>query len=115
MELATWKVSWRDYNNLKLNKNSEFNANILKGIEEKADYLKELGISAVWLTPIFESPMIDFGYDVSDFYNIARIFGTKKDFQSLKKKLHSLSEYMNSNYLQLWNTYNITVVRAFVL
>lgn len=37
--------------------------------------------------------MVDFGYDISDFYNIARIFGTKEDFQSLKKKLHSLSEF----------------------
>ncbi|XP_065203794.1 maltase 2-like [Planococcus citri] len=62
----------------------------LKGIEEKAEYLKDLGISAVWLSPIFESPMVDFGYDVKDYYKIASVFGTLDDFKSLKQKLDAL-------------------------
>lgn len=62
------------------------------GIEEKAAYLKDLGVSAVWLSPIFESPMVDFGYDVSDFYDIAAVFGTLEDFRSLKRSLDSLSK-----------------------
>ncbi|XP_065204698.1 maltase 2-like [Planococcus citri] len=62
----------------------------LKGIEEKADYLKDLGIGTVWLTPIYKSPMADMGYDISDFKSIDPIFGTMADFESLRDKLHSL-------------------------
>lgn len=59
----------------------------------------DLGIKAIWLSPIFESPMVDFGYDVSDFYNIANIFGNLEDFKSLKKKLDSFSELNIVNFL----------------
>lgn len=62
----------------------------LRGIEEKAEYFKDLGITAVWLSPIYKSPMADFGYDISDFKNIAPEYGTLDDFSSLKSKLHSL-------------------------
>ncbi|XP_065203795.1 maltase 2-like [Planococcus citri] len=62
----------------------------LKGIEEKAEYLKDLGIDAIWISPIFKSPMADMGYDVSDFKAIDPLFGTMTDFESLRDKLHSL-------------------------
>lgn len=46
-------------------------------------YLKNLGIGAVWLSPIFKSPMYDFGYDVADFYAIQDEYGTMEDFDRL--------------------------------
>lgn len=60
------------------------------GIEEMADHFKETGIGAIWLSPIFKSPMADFGYDISDFKSIDSTYGTMDDFLSLKKKLKSL-------------------------
>ncbi|XP_075236575.1 maltase 2-like isoform X2 [Lycorma delicatula] len=62
----------------------------LKGIEEVADYFKWLGVGAVWLNPIYKSPMVDFGYDVSNFTQIHKQFGTINDLKSLAKKLESL-------------------------
>ena len=62
----------------------------LKGIESKLDYLHDLGINLIWLCPIFASPMVDNGYDVSDYYSINPRFGSMADFDSLLKKAHSL-------------------------
>lgn len=55
----------------------------LRGITEKLPHLKELGVTGVWLSPIFKSKMIDFGYDVSDFKTIHEWFGTDQDFDAL--------------------------------
>lgn len=55
----------------------------LLGIISKLDYLKALGIHLVWLSPIYESPMVDMGYDISDYYKINPIFGTMEDFELL--------------------------------
>ncbi|XP_047501257.1 maltase A3-like isoform X1 [Penaeus chinensis] len=60
----------------------------LKGIASKVDYLKELGVGTVWLSPIFASPMADFGYDVSNFTAIEPLFGTMDDFDALRAALH---------------------------
>lgn len=60
------------------------------GVEEMAEHFNETGIGAIWLSPIFKSPMADFGYDVSDFISIDSTFGTMDDFISLQKKLKSL-------------------------
>ncbi|KAH8321359.1 hypothetical protein KR074_003031 [Drosophila pseudoananassae] len=57
----------------------------LNGIADKLPYLKELGITATWLSPIFTSPMADFGYDIANFTEIAPIFGTMSDFENLMK------------------------------
>ena len=65
---------------------------INSGVEEKAEYLKDLGIGTVWLSPIFKSPMADMGYDISDFKSVDPIFGTMNDFESLRDKLHTLGE-----------------------
>ena len=55
----------------------------LPGIIQRLDYLKELGIKAIWISPIFPSPMADFGYDVSDFTAVDPMFGTLADFDVL--------------------------------
>ncbi|MCX2575113.1 glycoside hydrolase family 13 protein [Pedobacter sandarakinus] len=60
----------------------------LKGIISKLDYLQSLGIDAVWLNPIFSSPNDDNGYDISDYRNIMKEFGTMEDFDELLKGLH---------------------------
>jgi oligo-1,6-glucosidase len=55
----------------------------LRGIISKLDYLKELGIDIIWLSPIYKSPFIDQGYDISDYYKIAEEFGTMEEFDKL--------------------------------
>ncbi|XP_055599787.1 maltase A1-like [Uranotaenia lowii] len=55
----------------------------LRGIIEKLPYLKDLGIQGFWMSPIFKSPMADFGYDISDYYDIQPEYGTLADFDDL--------------------------------
>ncbi|EDV35662.1 maltase A3 [Drosophila ananassae] len=62
----------------------------LNGITEQLPYLKEIGITATWLSPIFTSPMADFGYDVADLKNIDPIFGTMEDFEKLVARAKEL-------------------------
>lgn len=62
----------------------------LKGIAEKLDHLKDAGIGAVWLSPIYKSPMVDFGYDISNFTDVDPIFGTLDDFNRLQNKAKEL-------------------------
>ncbi|WP_419808258.1 alpha-amylase family glycosyl hydrolase [Sphingomonas sp.] len=61
----------------------------LAGIEARVDYLAGLGIDAIWLSPIFPSPMADFGYDVADYRDVAPLFGTLADFDRLIAKVHA--------------------------
>ena len=58
----------------------------LNGITEKLDYLKNLGITLIWVCPIFKSPMDDNGYDISDYYDVNPEFGTKEDLEKLIKE-----------------------------
>lgn len=60
----------------------------LKGIISKLDYIKSLGVDVIWLNPIYASPNDDNGYDISDYRNIMREFGTMADFDSLLKGMH---------------------------
>ncbi|QHT70731.1 alpha-glucosidase [Rhodocytophaga rosea] len=60
----------------------------LKGIIEKLDYIKSLGVTAVWLNPIYSSPNDDNGYDVSDYRNIMQDFGTMDDFDQMLEGMH---------------------------
>ena len=60
----------------------------LKGIVSKLDYIKSLGVTAVWLNPIYSSPNDDNGYDVSDYRNIMKDFGTMADFDSMLAGMH---------------------------
>jgi len=55
----------------------------LKGITSKLDYLQQLGVNAIWITPCFPSPQVDFGYDVSDYEAIDPMYGTMADFDKL--------------------------------
>ncbi|XP_049871092.1 maltase A1-like [Pectinophora gossypiella] len=62
----------------------------LKGITSELEHFVDCGAGAIWLSPIFKSPMVDFGYDVSDFYNIQDEYGTMEDFEEMIAKAHSL-------------------------
>ena len=60
----------------------------LTGITSKLDYLHKLGVDAIWITPCFPSPQVDFGYDVSDYDNIDPMYGTLADYDKLVKEAH---------------------------
>lgn len=69
----------------------------LKGITQKLDYLKELGIDIIWLSPVYQSPFVDEGYDISDYYRIDKAFGSMEDFDNLlaeakKRDMHILMD-----------------------
>ena len=61
----------------------------LPGLIRRLDYLEWLGVDAVWLTPIYRSPMLDLGYDIADFCAIDPVFGTMQDFERLVDTLHA--------------------------
>ena len=61
----------------------------LKGIERRLDYLAELGVDAIWISPLFPSPMVDFGYDVADYCDVDPRFGTLQDFDALLAAAHA--------------------------
>ena len=60
----------------------------LKGMIEKLDYLKELGINAVWMSPVYASPNVDNGYDISDYFAIMEEFGTMEDWDAFRDGAH---------------------------
>jgi alpha-glucosidase len=60
----------------------------LRGIASKLPYLQRLGVDAIWISPIFPSPMADFGYDVADYAGVDPIFGTLDDFRALLTEAH---------------------------
>jgi alpha-glucosidase len=71
----------------------------LNGIASKLDYLKDLGVDAIWISPCYPSPQVDFGYDVSDYENIDPMYGTLKDFQHLansarKHDVHIIMDFV---------------------
>ena len=61
-----------------------------KGITSKLDYLHKLGVKGIWLTPFYPSPKVDNGYDISDYYNIDKDYGTLEDFKDFLEKAHKL-------------------------
>ncbi len=60
----------------------------IQGIIEKLDYLKNLGVDVLWLTPIYQSPQRDNGYDISDYHKIQEEYGTMEDFEKLLEEAH---------------------------
>ncbi len=71
----------------------------LRGIASRLDYLKDLGVDAIWISPCFPSPQVDFGYDVSDYENIDPMYGTLGDFDFLaseanKRNIHIILDFV---------------------
>ena len=60
----------------------------IEGIISKIDYLAELGITAIWFSPLYKSPDYDYGYDISDYKDIDPKFGTLDDFKRMLKLCH---------------------------
>jgi alpha-glucosidase len=60
----------------------------LEGITRRLDYLAWLGVDAIWISPIYPSPMADFGYDIADYCDIDPVFGALEDFARLLGKAH---------------------------
>ncbi|ALS00365.1 glucohydrolase [Enterococcus silesiacus] len=86
---AWWKeaVGYQIYPASFMDTNSDGIGDI-NGIRSKLHYLKELGIGFIWITPIYESPNVDNGYDISDYQNILATFGTMEEFDLLLKEAH---------------------------
>ena len=63
----------------------------IAGITDRLNYIADLGIDGIWISPFFESPMKDFGYDVSDYRKVDPMFGSNEDFDALLKKAHDLN------------------------
>src|SRR5947208_15369191 len=71
----------------------------LNGITSKLDYLKDLGVDAIWITPCYPSPQVDFGYDVSDYENIDPMYGTLKDFDRLASEAKKRGIYIIMDFV----------------
>src|ERR671917_1890918 len=61
-----------------------------KGLTERLDYIKDLGVTVIWLMPFYPSPMRDDGYDISEYQNVHPDFGTTRDFRRFVRKAHAL-------------------------
>lgn len=66
----------------------------LQGIIQKLDYLKDLGVDIIWISPIYPSPFADQGYDISDYYNIDPAFGTLEDMDELIQEAKKRDMYI---------------------
>lgn len=98
MERKWWhdKVAYQIYPKSFLDTNGD-GIGDLRGIISKLDYLKELGIDIIWLSPIYKSPFVDQGYDIADYYAVAEEFGTMEDFDELlaemkKRNMHLIMD-----------------------
>jgi oligo-1,6-glucosidase len=90
MEKKWWKESvvYQIYPRSFMDSNGDGVGDI-KGITSKLDYLKELGIDVIWLSPVYQSPNDDNGYDISDYQNIMDEFGTMEDMDELLEEMHA--------------------------
>ena len=91
MERAWWKESvvYQIYPRSFCDSNGDGIGDLI-GITGKLDYLKELGVDVIWLSPVYESPNDDNGYDISDYQAIMKDFGTMEDFDRMLARMHSL-------------------------
>lgn len=89
MQKAWWKESvvYQIYPRSFMDSNADGIGDI-QGIISKLDYLKELGIDTIWLSPVYESPNDDNGYDISNYMSIMKEFGTMKDWEELMMEVH---------------------------
>src|SRR5215813_1383571 len=81
----------------------------INGITSKLDYLKQLGVDAIWITPCYPSPQVDFGYDVSDYENIDPQYGTLADFDKMvsegqKRGIRVIMDFVmnHTSYRHAW-------------
>lgn len=90
MEKKWWKESviYQIYPKSFCDSNHDGMGDIL-GIVSKLDYLKDLGVDILWISPMYVSPQVDNGYDIADYYNIDPMFGTNEDFDILLKEAHA--------------------------
>jgi len=65
-------------------------------VRSKLNYVASLGVQAIWLSPVFKSPMVDFGYDISDFKDVDPLFGSLADMKELIKEMHELGNITNA-------------------
>src|SRR5437588_1499991 len=75
----------------------------INGITSRLDYLHDLGIGAIWITPMYPSPLVDFGYDVSDYTAIDPLYGTMADFDHLvaeakKRNIRVIMDYVPNHH-----------------
>ena len=89
MEKAWWKeaVVYQIYPRSFMDSNGDGIGDI-KGITSRLDYLQQLGISVIWLSPVYQSPNDDNGYDISDYQAIMTEFGTMEDFDEMLTEAH---------------------------
>lgn len=95
MERKWWhdKVAYQIYPKSFLDTNGD-GIGDLRGIISKLDYLKELGVDIIWLSPIYKSPFVDQGYDIADYYSIASEFGTMEEFDELLAEARKRDMYI---------------------
>ena len=74
----------------------------LQGITGRLDYLKELGVGAVWLTPVYKSPMVDNGYDIADYCSIDPSYGTMQDMDRLPEARAVYEDFALANSNNAW-------------
>jgi oligo-1,6-glucosidase len=82
-ELIVYQIYPRSYNDT-----TDTGVGDINGITEKLDYIKSLGVNAIWLNPVYKSPNDDMGYDISDYRDIMSEFGTLEDFKMLLTEAH---------------------------
>ena len=96
MELKKWwhdKIVYQIYPKSFKDSNNDGIGDI-KGIIEKLDYLKDLGVDILWLTPFYKSPMEDNGYDVADYLQVNDIFGSNEDMDTLIEECKKRDMYI---------------------
>ena len=95
MERKWWhdKVAYQIYPKSFLDTNGD-GIGDLRGVISKLDYLKDLGVDIIWLSPIYKSPFVDQGYDISDYYAIAEEFGTMEEFDELLHEAKKRNMYI---------------------
>jgi len=71
----------------------------IPGIISRLDYFNYIGVDAIWISPVYKSPMVDFGYDIEDFKDIDPIFGTLDDFDELIREAHARGLYVIMDYI----------------
>ncbi len=79
----------------------------IPGIIAKIDYLKWLGVNAIWISPVYDSPMADLGYDIRDYTAINPCFGTMKDLDILIEELHLKQLRLILDFVQITHQLSI--------